>query len=321
MIKDTKDFLIVRKSEPAKADIIRVSKSSLITSAAGNTERKGRIMFKRKKILLGILILAIIAECGFCATIISGSQSLLAGIPNPALVGINTLRVVIIYDNIQLDMAAGLLSNLGLKIEQRLSERDVRLAALIERGYAARFLDTPILRININTFQLTPDRPPVILVATAFAADIQSPSNLNAFVKVDLWTKTETIQAQSVDTELDAISSLALKHIELFANEFIQANNILNPIEITDVNTPAIPSVSSYSPETRKDYNDPNNKTPKSKQPTEPLVQYVGSKGSSVFHKSDCPYAQKILPKNFVTYSTRQEAIDAGKKPCKTCKP
>ena len=48
---------------------------------------------------------------------------------------------------------------------------------------------------------------------------------------------------------------------------------------------------------------------------------YVASKNSDVFHKPDCRWAKNISPKNLVGYSTRDEAIEAGKRPCKWCKP
>jgi phosphatidylserine/phosphatidylglycerophosphate/cardiolipin synthase-like enzyme len=48
---------------------------------------------------------------------------------------------------------------------------------------------------------------------------------------------------------------------------------------------------------------------------------YVASKNSQVFHKSDCKSAAKISEKNVVKYATRDEAIQAGKKPCAECQP
>lgn len=57
---------------------------------------------------------------------------------------------------------------------------------------------------------------------------------------------------------------------------------------------------------------------------TKPAVaeyKYVASKNSKVFHKSDCVWVQRIAPKNMVYYKTRDEAVNDGKRPCKTCKP
>ena len=48
---------------------------------------------------------------------------------------------------------------------------------------------------------------------------------------------------------------------------------------------------------------------------------YVASKRSQVFHKADCNGAAKISPQNLVRYNTREEAIQAGKKPCHQCNP
>jgi hypothetical protein len=48
---------------------------------------------------------------------------------------------------------------------------------------------------------------------------------------------------------------------------------------------------------------------------------YVASQNSAVFHKSDCKSAAKISEKNLVHYATRDEAVQAGKKPCAECKP
>jgi hypothetical protein len=48
---------------------------------------------------------------------------------------------------------------------------------------------------------------------------------------------------------------------------------------------------------------------------------FVTSKTSDVFHKPDCRWAQKISADNLVKYESRNEAIEAGKRPCKWCKP
>lgn len=48
---------------------------------------------------------------------------------------------------------------------------------------------------------------------------------------------------------------------------------------------------------------------------------FVASKNSRVFHKANCYAAKRIMPKNMVKYSSREEAIRDGKRPCKICKP
>ena len=48
---------------------------------------------------------------------------------------------------------------------------------------------------------------------------------------------------------------------------------------------------------------------------------YVASKNSKVFHKPECRWAKRIKPDNLVGYNSKDEAIKAGKRPCKQCKP
>ncbi len=63
---------------------------------------------------------------------------------------------------------------------------------------------------------------------------------------------------------------------------------------------------------------------------TQPSVQnlqavsgyrFVASRSSSVFHRPDCRWAQNIAADNLVGYASREEAVQAGKRPCKSCKP
>lgn len=48
---------------------------------------------------------------------------------------------------------------------------------------------------------------------------------------------------------------------------------------------------------------------------------FVASKSGSVFHRPDCRWAQNISADNLIGYKTREEAVQSGKRPCKSCKP
>jgi hypothetical protein len=48
---------------------------------------------------------------------------------------------------------------------------------------------------------------------------------------------------------------------------------------------------------------------------------FVASRSSAVFHRADCRWAQNIAERNLVGYRTRDEAVRAGKRPCRTCEP
>jgi phosphatidylserine/phosphatidylglycerophosphate/cardiolipin synthase-like enzyme len=69
--------------------------------------------------------------------------------------------------------------------------------------------------------------------------------------------------------------------------------------------------------------------THRAAQPADPVAPaavptsggYVASRNSAVFHKADCQSAAKISERNLIRYATRDEAIQAGKKPCHECNP
>jgi hypothetical protein len=52
-----------------------------------------------------------------------------------------------------------------------------------------------------------------------------------------------------------------------------------------------------------------------------PAVRYVASKVRFPFHRSDCKWAHRISERNLEVFETREEAIAAGHRPCKECRP
>ena len=50
-------------------------------------------------------------------------------------------------------------------------------------------------------------------------------------------------------------------------------------------------------------------------------VAYYGSEKSAIFHLATCAALDRVKDANIVKYSSRAEAIKAGKMPCLKCKP
>ena len=48
---------------------------------------------------------------------------------------------------------------------------------------------------------------------------------------------------------------------------------------------------------------------------------YVGNARSHIFHNDDCYYVTRMNDSNKVYFEDRDEAIDAGYRPCKRCQP
>ena len=77
---------------------------------------------------------------------------------------------------------------------------------------------------------------------------------------------------------------------------------------------------SSTTPATRTTSNQsPQTSTSTSVSPA--VGGYMASKASAVFHKAGCTSVAKIKAENLVKYASREEASEAGKKPCSVCKP
>ncbi|NLW83128.1 MAG: hypothetical protein GXY41_01805 [Phycisphaerae bacterium] len=60
---------------------------------------------------------------------------------------------------------------------------------------------------------------------------------------------------------------------------------------------------------------------PQVKPQAAPAVSYVAAKNSKVFHLSTCSHAKRLNPETTLTFGTRQEAEQNGRRPCKTCNP
>lgn len=48
---------------------------------------------------------------------------------------------------------------------------------------------------------------------------------------------------------------------------------------------------------------------------------YVASSKGEPFHQPSCAAAARITAEHLQTYQTREEALKAGHRPCKTCQP
>ena len=55
--------------------------------------------------------------------------------------------------------------------------------------------------------------------------------------------------------------------------------------------------------------------------PDETDGSFVGARRSRVFHRAACSHARRIKPTNLVKFGSSKEAVDAGRKPCKSCRP
>jgi hypothetical protein len=267
-------------------------------------------------VFLITLSLSIAPQTALTADNITPSrQPLLTGYLNPALIGIRAIRVAVFPPNAVLGADDILSANMKAAVERKLAESDPRLAALLQQGFNSAFLDPPFIRINISKFSLIPAGNSVFSVQTTLSANVSLVSNPVIFSRVDVWSRMDTIQAPNTNAEIAAVMSLISKHIDEFVKDFSLANAA--PVLSADSN-----NIKITTPQPQP-IAKPKTEVKPQAPPTDNQTQhnYVSSKNSKIFHKPDCTWVKNILPQNLVFYKTRDEAIAAGKQPCKKCQP
>lgn len=231
----------------------------------------------------------------------------LLGLTNPALVGIEQLHIVVLQ-GAELSEDDLIWKRLQTKVEERLIKADIRLAGMIKRGYAVGDLDSPKLKIAIDRLRLGSSQQYVFRVQTSLVINICLEKDPPLFLEIDVWTVGATVQPVSAQSEVAAVDNLVLTQVDAFIAAYLAANPFLG--QSSDA-----AAVGAISPIPQKERTSP------AARPAVAEYKYVASKNSKVFHMPDCIWAGRIKPKNLVGYSSRAEAIKAGKRPCKRCKP
>jgi len=104
------------------------------------------------------------------------------------------------------------------------------------------------------------------------------------------------------------VTNVVLEHIEAFIHAYIAAN----PPDKQSSDAKTTDTVSQTA------------QRQQAKPAAKPAVakyNYDASKNSKVFHNPECSSAKRILQKNLIGYNRRNEALKAGRRPCKICKP
>jgi len=228
------------------------------------------------------------------------SRPLLIAPANRPLAGIENLHVVILPYGAEPNEAGLFWNKLEAEVASKLSKAGIKIAAAI----GGNILEIPELRIHIGMLKLDDSQRYVFHIQTSLASKVSLVTQSQRYTKADLWKVRPTMQAVSVQAMPVKVTEEILKQAEAFITAYLIANppgrqpsnvNNIRPSPRKRVKLTAKPNVVEY--------------------------KYVASKNSKVFHKPDCIFVKKIKPKNLVGYHTRAEAVKAGKRPCKQCKP
>jgi hypothetical protein len=196
------------------------------------------------------------------------------------------------------------LKDLKSKIETKLTLRGI---AQIPRMYNGRFIYSPELRVDIDVLRLDNSQQHIFRVQTSLARSVHLEARPSLGFQADVWKAKAAMQAVSVQNMSDTVTTVVLAQVDEFIADYRAANPPgRQPADANDIAA----LITAHSRQTKK--------------PTKLTTaehEFVASKNSKVFHKPTCSSAKRIKPGNLVTYGTKDKAAEAGKRPCKICKP
>jgi len=229
-------------------------------------------------------------------------KPLIAG-PNPALAGIKELSVVITTPDSEPNVEGLVWANLKNKVIGQLYDAGFK----VSRSPAGHILTIPELRINIGMLKLESCAVCVLSVQTSLARSVALPGDEQIYIGADVWKVDSGVRAVAVEKATDEVGSIVQQQLQVFVTACPAAGAGDKQADVNQIR------LQSRKPAVEQ----------RKKQTKQQAVEskYIASKNSPVFHKPECQFAQKISPENLVTYSTTEEAIAAGKRPCKRCNP
>jgi hypothetical protein len=225
--------------------------------------------------------------------------------PDPGLVGIKLITVTVVPpDRVP---EKGFLDPEGLKaqVEDRVKKAGLNIFTP-EEGVRYDLGEISQLKVQLEAFKLADSGEYVCRLQTFLsrAVNLAHKYDRSGTFIADVWkTEPATVAASLADMS-GQLAKVVLHQVDTFIATCIAANP---PGE------QAVPADGAARAEQPK--GESAAKAPALGQ------MYVASKNANAFHKPDCRWAKNISPGNLVGYGSRDEAIAAGKKPCKSCKP
>jgi hypothetical protein len=216
--------------------------------------------------------------------------------PDPALAGIEPMCVVVVSHNTEPNRAALLLKSVKRKTETDLKKAGIEVFIVPDENNPP---ELPELRISVDIFRPDNSGRCFLHVQTSLAKLVYLDKDLAMSIKTDVWKIGPAMEVTSLENMQTVTMRMVSKQVAVFIHACVAANNADKSSGAGGTKTAAAPVAKSGSDE----------------------LHYVASKNGKAFHIPTCRSAARIKPENLVTYNTREDALAAGKNPCKQCKP
>ena len=269
--------------------------------------RKGRFCF--------IIILIVVVSVNIKAEkepLRTELEPLLIGRPYPALSGVREFYVLIdahrsLPDETGLDW-----KKLNAQVKEVLEKENIEVAFVTDTSNMTSVPpesmtgNSPSLLVLVDMLKLEESNSYVFHIQTSFRKKAYLSDDSSSSIKVSVWETGRVMQAAKFQDMPIKVTDVVLRQVNAFIQAYKSANPPGSELSNTDsdiiINIPEEQAKSNLNIEVAE-YN------------------YVASRSSDVFHKSSCRWAQNISQENLIVYDSREEAMKAGKRPCKTCNP
>jgi len=241
---------------------------------------------------------------------------------NHVLKGVNKVGVVVTSFDAELEKDGLAWEELERKIANELDKAGIKTITVFIPGVAGNIseidrsransiikkfeadLEINELRVNIEMLKLEDSPQYIFHIQTFFATKVSLVNKPKHYIKTDVWKVLPVMVAVSVQDMPAKITDIVMEQVEAFIVAWQSANlAIEEPAKLNNVGIKDKSNTGKIAKSEKVEY------------------KYVASKNSKVFHKAGCNSARRIKPENLTGYKSREEAINAGKRPCKRCNP
>ena len=252
-------------------------------------------------VVIGILCVPALGEVELP---LPDNKPVLLGTPNPALAGIEKLNVDIVPPDSEPNKDGLVWRELEAKVINKLNEAGIKIMP----GIAGNILNIDELRVYIDMLKFADSQQYVFRVQASVSREVRLARTSNFSLRADVWKTEPAMQAALVQNMPDIVTDVVLEQVEAFICAYVVAN----PPDKQSSDGKTTDTVSQTA------------KRQQVKPAAKPAVaeyKYGASENSKVFHRPDCHWVKQIKPENLVGYNSRDEALKAGRRPCKQCKP
>ncbi len=229
-------------------------------------------------------------------------ELMLLGRPNPILADIERVQLFVIPQPHDINIPGISFADMEKQFAEKIADVNLKIEPVYtaETG-SLRTAEIPELKVGIDILALPDSNAFVYRIETALAARTFLCQDTSRFIKPDIWIKQTPLKYAPGHKLAKNIQDDAAVQVEAFILSVAAHKH----------------AVAQLQRSAQPDSNPEKSPNPASAASND----CVSSKNSKIFHRADCSSASRISPDNRVTYESRQQAIDAGKRPCKRCNP